>query len=50
MGCNNVSVGRARDRVLVVGATNRPQELDEAARRRCDNTCNITINSNTGYG
>lgn len=24
----------ARDRILIVGATNRPQELDEAARRR----------------
>lgn len=23
-----------RDRILIVGATNRPQELDEAARRR----------------
>lgn len=24
----------AQDRILIVGATNRPQELDEAARRR----------------
>ena len=29
-GANSVG----EERVLVVGATNRPQELDEAARRR----------------
>ena len=27
-------VGSSQDRILVMGATNRPQELDEAARRR----------------
>ncbi|KAJ8605311.1 hypothetical protein CTAYLR_002339 [Chrysophaeum taylorii] len=29
-----VDSSKAKERVLVVGATNRPQELDEAARRR----------------
>jgi SpoVK/Ycf46/Vps4 family AAA+-type ATPase len=37
---NNVSLSQdgcgtnEEDRVLVIGVTNRPQELDEAARRR----------------
>ncbi len=30
-GCGSNSEAR----ILLVGATNRPQELDEAARRRC---------------
>lgn len=35
--CNTVKDGAAtssEDRILVIGATNRPQEIDEAARRR----------------
>ncbi|KAK3848046.1 MAG: P-loop containing nucleoside triphosphate hydrolase protein [Linnemannia gamsii] len=31
---DGVGVGGEEDRILIVGATNRPQEIDEAARRR----------------
>lgn len=31
---DGVGVGGDEDRILIVGATNRPQEIDEAARRR----------------
>lgn len=34
---------RAEDRILIVGATNRPQELDEAARRRLDKRLYIPL-------
>ncbi|KAF9998810.1 hypothetical protein BGZ79_007523 [Entomortierella chlamydospora] len=31
---DGVGVGGEEDRILIIGATNRPQEIDEAARRR----------------
>ncbi|CAB1100322.1 unnamed protein product [Ectocarpus sp. CCAP 1310/34] len=39
---------KAADRVLVVGATNRPQELDEAARRRFVKRLYVPLPDKTG--
>jgi SpoVK/Ycf46/Vps4 family AAA+-type ATPase len=41
---------RAERRVLLVGATNRPEELDEAARRRMPKQLYIPLPDAGGWG
>ncbi|KAF9945971.1 hypothetical protein BGZ72_000803 [Mortierella alpina] len=45
---DGVGVGGEEDRILIVGATNRPQEIDEAARRRFQKRLYIPLPENQG--
>ncbi|KAF9573598.1 Fidgetin-like protein 1 [Mortierella alpina] len=45
---DGVGVGGEEDRILIVGATNRPQEIDEAARRRFQKRLYIPLPENAG--
>ncbi|KAI1297029.1 hypothetical protein EDD11_007252 [Mortierella claussenii] len=48
---DGVGVGGEEDRILIVGATNRPQEIDEAARRRFQKRLYIPLPESQGrYG
>lgn len=45
---DGVGVGGEEDRILIVGATNRPQEIDEAARRRFQKRLYIPLPESEG--
>ncbi|KAI8596747.1 P-loop containing nucleoside triphosphate hydrolase protein [Dissophora ornata] len=45
---DGVGVGGEEDRILIVGATNRPQEIDEAARRRFQKRLYIPLPESQG--
>ncbi|KAF9112113.1 hypothetical protein BGX27_003962 [Mortierella sp. AM989] len=45
---DGVGVGGEEDRILIIGATNRPQEIDEAARRRFQKRLYIPLPENQG--
>ncbi|GJJ72755.1 fidgetin-like protein 1 [Entomortierella parvispora] len=45
---DGVGVGGDDDRILIVGATNRPQEIDEAARRRFQKRLYIPLPESEG--
>ncbi|KAF9358244.1 hypothetical protein BGX26_002179 [Mortierella sp. AD094] len=45
---DGVGVGGEEDRILIIGATNRPQEIDEAARRRFQKRLYIPLPESQG--
>ncbi|KAF8985048.1 hypothetical protein BGZ46_006180 [Entomortierella lignicola] len=45
---DGVGAGGEEDRILIIGATNRPQEIDEAARRRFQKRLYIPLPENQG--
>ncbi|KAF9195873.1 hypothetical protein BGZ50_003134 [Haplosporangium sp. Z 11] len=48
---DGVGVGGEEDQILIVGATNRPQEIDEAARRRFQKRLYVPLPEHQGrYG